>query len=150
MRKLFCLFFLFVTVFFSLPVYADSLVSSEELHFQCMNCSYTSSVGAITWVNDNAKMTCPECGGRLGVFQGETFIAGGGVTRGSGVGRPEGYTGEGVANYNTSGILQLVVDPLGLSCDSVNGFSSSAPTIAIQQIIANRRRNGTSLHSPAE
>lgn len=128
MRKLFCLFFLFVTVFFSLPVYADSLVSSEELHFQCMNCSYTSSVGAITWVNDNAKMTCPECGGRLGVFQGETFIAGGGVTRGSGVGRPEGYTGEGVANYNTSGILQLVVDPLGFSSGSVNGVSSSAPT----------------------
>lgn len=111
MRKLFCLFFLFVTVFFSLPVYADSLVSSEELHFQCMNCSYTSSVGAITWVNDNAKMTCPECGGRLGVFQGETFIAGGGVTRGGGVGRPEGYTGEGVANYSQSGDLQLAVYP---------------------------------------
>lgn len=127
MRKLFCLFFLFVIVFFSLPVYADSLVSSEELHFQCMNCSYTSSVGAITWVNDNAKMTCPECGGRLGVFQGETFIAGGGVTRGSGVGRPEGYTGEGVANYNASGILQLVVEPYGFTeySISLSSYSSS-------------------------
>ena len=96
----------------SIPVHADSVVSNQDLHFQCSSCSYTAAVDAITWVGDSAQMTCPECGGKLGIYQGETFIPGGGVTRGGGAGRDvPGFVGQGVTNYDSSGSLQYFVWP---------------------------------------
>ena len=71
----------------SIPVHADSLVSTQALHFRCSKCSYTSAVGSFAWVDDTADMTCPKCGGKLGIYQGSTFISGGGTTRGGGAGR---------------------------------------------------------------
>lgn len=47
------------------------------------------------------------------------FAAGGGSTSGGGVGRPKGYTDDnGTANYNSSGVLQVVVNPIGFHWDS--------------------------------
>lgn len=131
MRKFFCLLFLFVAVFFSLPVYADSVVSNQDLVFRCSNCSYRSAVGSFAWVNDTADMVCPECGGQLGIFQGSTFISGGGVTRGGGAGRDvTGFSGVGVPNYSSAGILQLVVDPYGFTGAPLD-FSSSPPSSVV-------------------
>lgn len=47
------------------------------------------------------------------------FTPGGGSTSGGGVGRPKGYTDDnGTANYNSSGVLQVVVNPIGFHWDS--------------------------------
>lgn len=95
----------------SIPVHADSLVSTQALHFRCSKCSYTSAVGSFAWVDDTADMTCPKCGGKLGIYQGATFISGGGVTRGGGAGRSDGYVGNGIPTYSKNGDLQYVCWP---------------------------------------
>lgn len=47
------------------------------------------------------------------------FTPGGGSTSGGGVGRPKGYADDnGTANYNSSGVLQVVVNPIGFHWDS--------------------------------
>lgn len=47
------------------------------------------------------------------------FTPGGGSTSGGGVGRPKGYSDDnGTANYNSSGVLQVVVNPIGFHWDS--------------------------------
>lgn len=128
MRKLFCLFFLFVTVFFSLPVHADSLVSTQALHFRCSQCSYTCAVGSFAWVDDTADMTCPECGGKLGIYQGATFISGGGSTRGGGAGRDvPGFSGNNSPTISPDGYLRVSFPLIGYNSafSSKTYFSSS-------------------------
>ena len=53
------------------------------------------------------------------------FTPGGGSTSGGGVGRPKGYADDnGTANYNSSGVLQVVVNPIGFHWDS-NSYKGS-------------------------
>ena len=74
--------------------------------------------------------TCPSCGFNASIDDGTVnnyrpgFEAGGGSASPGGVGRnPSGYAGEGVPSVNSTGVLCMVVEPLGMCSNWANrGF----------------------------